>query len=424
MTGTQSARPSRNRLNLKSSHVDSGDEYHGQSDAKQHRSTRSSRRDRVHPEGRRSSRGMDEGEESHRGGKSTVHSDYDEDRQYSPSSSKGIRSSSDLRSPGGKKTPIAMAAAAGKQSNGQSMPDFITQTDANGNYTTPRSSAAINGARKAHPSGPRPHLHVDKRGHPSYDNNGDGNGDKAIYARDDPCDALFETLRTMCCCFMDDSKTVKYISGKPTEDSDDPPKLLGDLHPDDSGKKCLVLDLDETLVHSSFRAVPNADFVIPVQIEDVVHFVYVIKRPGVDEFLIEMAKHYELVIYTASLNKYADPLLDLLDPKRVIRTRLFRESCVYYQGSYVKDLSLLDRHLRDTIIIDNSPNSYMFHPENAIDCSSFIDDPRDRELEQIGSFLKGIKDANDVRGVAPQWRNWPDVKVAESQHEEAHEHRR
>ena len=66
----------------------------------------------------------------------------------------------------------------------------------------------------------------------------------------------------------------------------------------------------------------------------------------------------------------------------------------------------------------------MFHPENAIDCSSFIDDPRDRELEQIGSFLKGIKDANDVRGVAPQWRNWPDVKVAESQHEEAHEHRR
>lgn len=114
-----------------------------------------------------------------------------------------------------------------------------------------------------------------------------------------------------------------------------------------------------------------------------VHFVYVAKRPGVDEFLTEMAKYYEIVVYTASLNKYADPLLDLLDPNRVIRTRLFRESCVFYEGNYVKDLSLLDRDLSQSIIIDNSPSSYLFHPENAIDCSSFIDDIHDRELEQV-----------------------------------------
>jgi carboxy-terminal domain RNA polymerase II polypeptide A small phosphatase len=157
--------------------------------------------------------------------------------------------------------------------------------------------------------------------------------------------------------------------------------------------------------------VPGADFVIPVVIEDVVHFVYVIKRPGVDDFLVEMAKHYEIVIYTASLNKYADPLLDLLDPHRTIRTRLFRESCVYYEGNYVKDLSLLDRDLSQAIIIDNSPSSYIFHPSNAIDCSSFIDDPQDRELEHIASFLIGIKDVPDVRGVAPQWRQWPQVQL-------------
>lgn len=138
------------------------------------------------------------------------------------------------------------------------------------------------------------------------------------------------------------------------------------------------------------------------------------KRPGVDEFLIEMAKHYELVIYTASLNKYADPLLDLLDPKRVIRARLFRESCVYYEGNYVKDMSLIDRDLSQAIIVDNSPSSYIFHPENAIDCSSFIDDPADRELNQIASFLIGIKDAKDVRHLAPQWRDWPKVRGFEN----------
>ena len=130
-----------------------------------------------------------------------------------------------------------------------------------------------------------------------------------------------------------------------------------------------------------------------------------------DEFLVEMAKHYEIVIYTASLNKYADPLLDLLDPHQTIRTRLFRESCVFYEGNYVKDLSLLDRDLSQAIIVDNSPSSYIFHPENAIDCSSFIDDPKDRELDQIAAFLKGIKNVPDVRGVAPQWRDWPKMQT-------------
>ena len=144
-----------------------------------------------------------------------------------------------------------------------------------------------------------------------------------------------------------------------------------------------------------------------MQIEDVVHFVYVAKRPGVDEFLVEMAKHYEVVIYTASLNKYADPLLDLLDPNNVIRTRLFRESCVYYEGNYIKDLSLLDRDLSQVIIVDNSPSSYIFHPENAIDCSSFIDDTSDRELDQIAAFLAGVKDSKDVRPLCHQWRDWP-----------------
>ena len=136
-------------------------------------------------------------------------------------------------------------------------------------------------------------------------------------------------------------------------------------------------------------------------------------RLGVDEFLIEMAKHYEIVIYTASLNKYADPLLDLLNPHQTIRYRLFRESCVYYEGSYVKDLSLLNRDIAQTIIIDNSPASYIFHPENAIDCSSFIDDPRDTELKQIGSFLEGFRNVKDVRDVSNLWRDWPRISRVE-----------
>lgn len=173
-----------------------------------------------------------------------------------------------------------------------------------------------------------------------------------------------------------------------------------------TGKKLLALDLDETLVHSSFQPVEKSSFTITVAIEGVIHNVYVIKRPGCDEFMRKLAEHYELIIYTASLSKYADPLLDILDPDKLISKRLFRENCVYYDGHYVKDLSLLNRDISQTIIVDNSPMSYIFHPENAIDCSSFFDDPTDVELWQIADFLVSIKSCPDVRQVCKQWREW------------------
>ena len=64
--------------------------------------------------------------------------------------------------------------------------------------------------------------------------------------------------------------------------------------------------------------------------------------------------------------QYADPVADLLDKRGVFRSRLFREACVYHKGNYVKDLARLGRDLSKTIIIDNSPASYSFHPSNAV----------------------------------------------------------
>jgi RNA polymerase II subunit A small phosphatase-like protein len=101
-------------------------------------------------------------------------------------------------------------------------------------------------------------------------------------------------------------------------------------------KKCVVIDLDETLVHSSFKPVSNADFIVPVEIEGIIHQVYVLKRPHCDEFLRRMGEMFECVLFTASLAKYADPVADLLDPNKIFSTRLFRESCVFHRGNYVK----------------------------------------------------------------------------------------
>ncbi|TRM69598.1 HAD-like domain-containing protein [Schizophyllum amplum] len=178
-----------------------------------------------------------------------------------------------------------------------------------------------------------------------------------------------------------------------------PRPLLPPLAPVHAGRKCLVLDLDETLVHSSFKAIPNADFVVPVEIEYHWHNVYVIKRPGVDQFLKLMGEIYEVVVFTASLSKYADPVLDKLDIHKVVTHRLFRESCYNHKGNYVKDLSQLGRPIADTIILDNSPASYIFHPNNAVPVSSWFNDPHDTELTDLIPFLADLTHVDDVRGI-------------------------
>lgn len=174
------------------------------------------------------------------------------------------------------------------------------------------------------------------------------------------------------------------------------PALLGPLLNKDKGKKTLVLDLDETLVHSSFKPVPNADFVMAIELEGEIHHVYVRKRPGVDEFLRRVGEQFEVVLFTASLSKYADPLLDKLDIHNVIRARLFREACVQHYGNYVKDLSQLGRDLASTIIIDNSPYSYIFQPDNAVPISSWFNDQNDRQLLELLPFLEEIIHVDDV----------------------------
>ncbi|OMJ17212.1 hypothetical protein AYI69_g7514 [Smittium culicis] len=165
------------------------------------------------------------------------------------------------------------------------------------------------------------------------------------------------------------------------------------------GRKCLVLDLDETLVHSSFRPIENPDFIVPVILYGQEHSVYVAKRPGVDKFLLETSKHYELVVFTASLSMYADPVLDLLDKSGLITYRLFRESCNLYNMNYVKDLSRLGRPLESTIIIDNSPASYAFQPQNAIPVTSWFSDLHDTELADMTPFLIDLAKVDDVSAV-------------------------
>lgn len=142
--------------------------------------------------------------------------------------------------------------------------------------------------------------------------------------------------------------------------------------------------------------------------------IYVAKRPGVDRFLALVCQMFEVVIFTASLSRYADPVIDFLTEEMnghilfipgegravvsdgAIRHRLYRESCLFLQGLYVKDLSRLGRDLAQTVIIDNSPASFLLQPENGVSIKSWFSDPEDRELEHLLESLRVLVECENV----------------------------
>jgi len=100
-----------------------------------------------------------------------------------------------------------------------------------------------------------------------------------------------------------------------------------------------------------------------------------------------------------SFLQYANLVLDRLDTRQSVVHRLFRQSCFLHKGAYVKDLSQLGRPLADTIILDNSPVSFLFHPHNSVPVSSWFNDPHDGELADLIPFLSDLAFVPDVRGI-------------------------
>lgn len=120
--------------------------------------------------------------------------------------------------------------------------------------------------------------------------------------------------------------------------------------------ECDLFYLTETLVHSTLEPCDDADFTFPVNFNLQEHTIYVRCRPYLNDFLERVAGLFEIIIFTASQSIYAEQLLNVLDPKRrIFRHRVYRESCVFVDGNYLKDLSVLGRDLARVIIVDNSP---------------------------------------------------------------------
>ena len=190
--------------------------------------------------------------------------------------------------------------------------------------------------------------------------------------------------------------------------------LLPQKSPEFTDKKTLILDLDETLVHSSFTPFEKNDIVLNVDFDGIMYNIYVLVRPGAKNFIKNISKYFEVVTFTASLSNYASPLLDLLDSEHNIKYRLYREHCTFLNGIYIKDLKRLNRNLKDLIIVDNSPLAYAFHSENGLPIKTWYDDPNDIELIKISKLLEFLSKAKDVRNYIKKFVKDNDIKYDEA----------
>lgn len=107
-----------------------------------------------------------------------------------------------------------------------------------------------------------------------------------------------------------------------------------------------------------------------------------------------MSKYYEIVIFTAALQDYADWILNRLDANKSISHRLYRQHTLKMGSTNIKDLSKIGRELEKTIIVDNIPENFLRQPENGIYIKSWYKDPEDCALVELMPLLRGKSGVN------------------------------
>ena len=181
-------------------------------------------------------------------------------------------------------------------------------------------------------------------------------------------------------------------------------------------RQLLILDLDETLIYASDKALPRpADFfVLP-------YAVYL--RPGVKEFLEAVAEQFRLAVWTSSSPSYAREVVQALFPDPGILDFMWASDRCTPKRDFetdtwcnTKNLAKVRRRgydLRKVLMVDDSPEKHLRNYGNLVRVRPFEGDPADDELLHLGRYLELLSSAKDVRRLEKRgWRTTVEVRLA------------
>ena len=165
-------------------------------------------------------------------------------------------------------------------------------------------------------------------------------------------------------------------------------------------EKTLILDMDETLIAAKFEGKQPKNFVTSFSFDFSGSQIHVRFRPYLQDALEKLSQIYEIIVFTAGVKEYADPILDQIDKDGTLfKKRMYRDHCIKVDQFFIKDLDIiLDREKSDMVIVDNSILSFAFDMANGVPINSFMgDEEDDKDLLYMISFLEEAFYSKDMR---------------------------
>lgn len=219
-----------------------------------------------------------------------------------------------------------------------------------------------------------------------------------------PPPSFFPNSKELISAKVDDSKQQEKQSlSKPTP-------LLPPQFPEHHGRLTVCLDLDGTLV-TTFTP-KRAPSLPPSMVTYCVGKggklnpggVYVVERPGLGTFLRRLSTFAEVVVFTAGLEDYAQPILAEIERRYgTFAHRLYRPATMHTDAyPCVKDMACdrLGREEHRVVLVDDTPLAFLHQPDNGIPVLQFRGDVDDRLLlEAVGPLLESLSNTKDVRAV-------------------------